>query len=61
MVDFIKRCFNRLCKSLFLLYAPQILILFFAIVFFKMFPDGPLWPVGVFVVFIVFVFARYLK
>jgi hypothetical protein len=27
----------------------------------QIFPDGPIWPVGIFAIFIIFIFARYVK
>lgn len=47
--------------SLVLLYGPGVLTLLFAMVFIHFFPSGPIWPVGVFAIFIIYIFARYVK
>ncbi len=61
MWNIIIRIFRRLFMSLFALYAPQALILIFAIALVHFFPDGPVWPVGLFALFIIYIFARYCK
>ncbi|WZV99130.1 hypothetical protein AAEY27_04320 [Kosakonia sp. BYX6] len=61
MMNLIRRFFKRLFRSLFSTYAPALLTLLFAVVLVQFFPDGPIWPVGVFFIFMVYVFARYVK
>ncbi|GLR10235.1 hypothetical protein COO59_05980 [Mixta theicola] len=61
MMNLIKRFFKRLFKSLISLYGPAVLTLIFAVALVQIFPDGPIWPVGVFAIFMVFIFARYVK
>ncbi|KGD74710.1 hypothetical protein HA49_05165 [Tatumella morbirosei] len=61
MMSFIKRVIVWLCQQLFSLYAPPLCIIIFAVAFVKMFPDGPVWPVGVFALFIIFIFGKYIK
>ncbi|ORM83813.1 hypothetical protein HA38_17010 [Pantoea allii] len=61
MMSFIKKAFLWLFQQLFSLYAPPICVLIFAVAFFQVFPDGPLWPVGIFAIFIMFIFVKYLK
>ncbi|PJR62485.1 hypothetical protein CWM52_13990 [Raoultella sp. T31] len=61
MMNIIKRIFCRIFRSLVLLYGPGVLTLLFAMVFIHFFPSGPIWPVGVFAIFIIYIFARYVK
>lgn len=30
-------------------------------VFFQIFPEGPVWPVGIFAVLMIIIFGRYVK
>lgn len=43
------------------MYGPALLTLAFAVVFFQFFPDGPIWPVPIFCIFVIVVFYRYVK
>ncbi|MGT8857678.1 hypothetical protein [Enterobacter sp. 186315] len=61
MMNFIKRFFRRIFRSLILMYGPALLTLLFAVVFFQVFPDGPVWPVPIFCIFVIVVFYRYVK
>ncbi|MEM6161393.1 hypothetical protein AAH446_12720 [Erwinia sp. P6884] len=61
MINLIKRFFKRVFKSLFSMYGPALLTLLFAVVLVQIFPDGPLWPVPVFLVFMLVIFGRYVK
>ncbi|MCE9990769.1 hypothetical protein LZ633_01985 [Enterobacter asburiae] len=61
MMNFIKRFFRRIFRSLILMYGPALLTLLFAVVFFQIFPDGPVWPVPIFCIFVIVVFYRYVK
>ncbi|WRH20540.1 hypothetical protein GC090_07565 [Pantoea sp. JZ29] len=60
-MSFIKKTFLWLFQQLFSLHAPPACVLIFAVVFFQIFPDGPLWPVGIFAIFIIFIFMKYFK
>ena len=42
-------------------YAPPFLILTFAVIFVQIFPEGPLWPIAVFVLIVIMVFPRIFK
>ncbi|PLR35594.1 hypothetical protein CYR32_10395 [Chimaeribacter coloradensis] len=61
MMNFVRRFFNRLIKSLFSMYSPALLTLLFAVVLVQIFPNGPIWPVPVFLVFMLIIFGRYMK
>jgi len=61
MMNLIKRFFKRVFKSLFGLYAPSLLTCAFAFIWIHFFPDGPLWPVPVFLIFIIYIFVHHLK
>nr|WP_114195388.1 hypothetical protein [Edaphovirga cremea] len=61
MMNFIRRFFKRLFKSLFSMYGPALLTLLFAVVLVHFFPDGPIWPVPIFLVFMLVIFGRYVK
>ena len=61
MMNLIKRIIKRLFKSLIFPYVPAVLTLVFAVVLVHFFPDGPIWPVGIFFIFMVCIFARYVK
>ncbi|KQN52830.1 hypothetical protein ASE99_12015 [Serratia sp. Leaf51] len=58
---FLKRFLLWQFKFLCSIFAPGLLILLFAIGFFDFFPDGPIWPVGVFAILVIFIFVRYVK
>ncbi|EIW9478783.1 hypothetical protein FYL58_15670 [Klebsiella aerogenes] len=60
-MGFVKSLLKRFFKTLISAYVPALLVVIFAVVFFRFFPEGPVWPVGVFVIFIIYVFARYVK
>ncbi|EPF0313861.1 hypothetical protein [Enterobacter chuandaensis] len=61
MMILIKRIFMRIFRSLISMYGPALLTLAFAVVFFQFFPDGPIWPVPIFCIFVIVVFYRYVK
>jgi hypothetical protein len=61
MMNLIKRFFKRLFKSLVSLYGPSVLTIIFALVQDYLFPGSPFWPAGVFAIFMVFIFGRYVK
>ncbi|MFC6360745.1 MULTISPECIES: hypothetical protein [Tatumella] len=61
MMNLIKRFFRRIFRSLISMYGPAILTLLFAVVLFQIFPDGPIWPVPIFFIFVIVIFYRYVK
>lgn len=61
MMSFIKRAVLWLFQQLISLYAPPLCIVIFAVFFFQIFPEGPVWPVGIFAVLMVIIFGRYVK
>nr|WP_025901994.1 hypothetical protein [Tatumella sp. UCD-D_suzukii] len=61
MMNLAIRIFKRLFRSLFSMYGPALLTLLFAAVLVQFFPDGPIWPVPVFLVLMLFIFGRYVK
>jgi len=61
MKNLMTRFFKRIFKSLFFVYAPVILVLAFALFYLKLFPDGPLWPIPVFVVLVIIYFPLIVK
>ncbi|RKQ41191.1 hypothetical protein D8M09_02265 [Enterobacter sp. R1(2018)] len=58
---YIKKMLLWLWRQLFSLYGPPLCIIIFAVLQGYFFPAGPIWPVGLFAIFIVFIFARYVK
>lgn len=54
MMDLIKRIFRRIFRTLVSYYGPSVLTLLFAVIFFQILPDGPLWPVPIFFIVMVF-------
>ncbi|MDX6039472.1 hypothetical protein SIL11_01945 [Scandinavium sp. V105_1] len=61
MMNLINRFFKRLFTSSVLPYGPALLTLVFAVVLVHFFPEGPIWPVGAFFIFMIFIFSRYIK
>ncbi|NIF49919.1 hypothetical protein F3J28_19355 [Enterobacter sp. Ap-1006] len=61
MMNIIKRLLKRFLKSLFSPYIPTAATFLFAVVLVYFFPDGPIWPVGVFFILMVYITVRYLK
>nr|WP_259267279.1 hypothetical protein [Buttiauxella sp. BIGb0471] len=61
MMNFIKRFFRRVFRSLISMYGPALLTLIFAVTLFQFFPDGPIWPVPIFSVLVIIIFYRYVK
>lgn len=61
MMNLLGRFFRRLFRSMVYPYAPGVLTLAFAIVFVRFFPDGPIWPIGIFAIIMVYIVARYAK
>ncbi|POT55281.1 hypothetical protein C3432_23640 [Citrobacter amalonaticus] len=61
MMNFVGKIFKRLLRSLFSMYGPALLTLLFAVVLVQFFPDGPVWPVPIFLVFMLVIFGRYVK
>ncbi|MDS7908724.1 hypothetical protein PTQ57_25180 [Klebsiella pasteurii] len=61
MMSLIKRFFRRIFRSLISMYGPALLTLLFAIILFQTFPDGPIWPVPIFCIFVIVIFYRYVK
>lgn len=59
MMNFIKRFFRRIFRSLISMYGPALLTLLFAVVLFQFFPDGPIWPVPLFFVFVMVILSIY--
>lgn len=60
-MKYIKIMLLWLGGQLFYLYAPQLCIIIFALGQGYLFPDSPIWPVGLFVIFIAYIFGRYGK
>lgn len=61
MMNLIKRLFRRLFRSMISPYVPTAITIIFAIVQGYLFPDSPVWPVGVFFIFVALIYARYVK
>ncbi|WP_367273559.1 hypothetical protein [Pluralibacter sp.] len=61
MMNIIKRLFRRLFKSLVSFYGPALLTIIFALLQAHFFPGSPVWPIGVFFIFIMVIFGRYVK
>ena len=61
MFSLIKRFFKRVFTSLVGLYAPQVIIITYALVQINFFPAAPLWFIPVFAVFVIYIFSRYVK
>ena len=61
MFSLIKRFFKRVFTSLVGLYAPQAIIITYALVQINFFPAVPLWVIPVFAVFVIYIFSRYVK
>ena len=61
MMNLIKRFFKRIFKSLVGLYAPQAIIITYALVQINVFPSVPLWFVPLFAIIVIYIFARYVK
>ncbi|RKJ93492.1 hypothetical protein D7S44_05670 [Pantoea piersonii] len=62
MAKTLKRFFKRLIKSLVSDYAPALLTFLFAVFLIHYFPEGPLWPVLIFFIFIAIIIERwYMK
>ncbi|OMP93785.1 hypothetical protein BZP36_14350 [Raoultella terrigena] len=61
MMIYIRRMLLWLCRQLFSLYAPSICVIIFVLIYIPLFPDGPFWPVGLFIILIIYIFARYVK
>ncbi|PQL29981.1 hypothetical protein C5L22_04880 [Pantoea ananatis] len=59
--NIICRFFRIIFKSMIEVYAPPFLILTFAVIFVQIFPEGPLWPIAVFVLIVIMVFPRIFK
>nr|WP_323748645.1 hypothetical protein [Enterobacter pseudoroggenkampii] len=59
MMYLIKRFFRRIFRSLISMYGPSLLTLLFAVVFFQLFPDGPIWPVPIFFIFVMVISSLY--
>lgn len=59
IMNFIKRFFRRVFRSLISMYGPALLTLLFAVVLFQIFPDGPIWPVPLFFVFVLVILTMY--
>ena len=56
MMELINRVFTRIFRSLLSYYGPAVLTIMFSFALLNFFPEGPLWPIPVFLVFsIVFV------
>jgi len=61
MMKFLKKFLRWQLKFLFSMYGPGLLTLLFAIGLVHFFPDGPIWPIGVFAILMVVLFSRYMK
>jgi len=58
---YIKKIALWLCQQLFSLYGPPLCVIVFAVLQQYFFPDSPIWPVGFFSIFVIYIFARYVK
>ncbi|WP_308420871.1 hypothetical protein [Hafnia psychrotolerans] len=58
MMNLIKRLFKRIFRSLVSYYGPAVLTMIFAFVLLHFFPNGPLWPIPLFLVFVI-VFVKW--
>ncbi|WP_297206479.1 hypothetical protein [uncultured Pluralibacter sp.] len=61
MMTPIRRFLRRVFRSLFSMYGPALLTVLFAVFFFQLFPEGPLWAVPLFLIFLLVIFHRYVK
>lgn len=58
---YIKRMLLWLGRQLFALYAPQLCVIVFALSYIHLFREGPLWPIGLFAILVIYIFAQYVK
>ncbi|MFK3660535.1 hypothetical protein ACI2I2_08395 [Scandinavium sp. NPDC088450] len=61
MLKFIKWAFGSLGRSMIWMYGPTILTIIFAMLQAWLFPGSPVWPIGVFFLFALFIITRYSK
>ncbi|AJF71297.1 hypothetical protein TE10_04160 [Raoultella ornithinolytica] len=61
MINFIKRFFRRIFRSLVSYYGPSVLTIIFALLQGLLFPDSPVWLIPAFFIFMIFIFYRYAK
>lgn len=61
MMKRIKRFLWWQFKFTFSVSGPILLVFIFAMLQEYLFPDSPVWPIGVFALFIIFIVARYVK
>lgn len=61
LLNIIKRLLRRVFTSLVGLYAPQALIITYAMIQINYFPATPLWLVPVFAIAVIYIFSRYVK
>jgi len=61
LLNIIKRLLRRVFTSLVGLYAPQALIITYAMIQINYFPAAPLWLVPVFAIAVIYIFSRHVK
>ncbi|MEB7600212.1 hypothetical protein NGC43_16230 [Raoultella terrigena] len=61
MMNYIKRFLKWQCRILFSMYGPTWLTIIFALIQEYFFPSSPVWPIGLFFVFMMIIFGRYVK
>lgn len=61
LLNIIKRLLRQVFTSLVGLYAPQALIITYAMIQINYFPAVPLWLVPVFAIAVIYIFSRYVK
>lgn len=61
IINFIKRFFRRIFRSLVSYYGPSVLTITFALVQGLLFPESPIWLIPVFFVFVIVIFYRHVK
>ncbi len=61
LLNIIKRLLKRIFTSLIGLYAPQAIIIAYALFQIILFPSAPLWFVPIFALIVIYIFSRYVK
>jgi len=61
MKNILKRVFKRIVKSMAEVYGPPVICFAFAMIFISIFPDGPYWPIPVFIILVIIYFPRFVK
>ncbi|MCE9966428.1 hypothetical protein LZ654_16535 [Lelliottia amnigena] len=61
MLDLCKRFFKRIFRSLISLQGPAVLTVIFSLAQGFLFPDSPVWPIGLFAIIMIYIFSKYVK